>query len=208
MKRFPLILTPLFLLASVAYASEVVQVVKDCKPAVIAILDSKGKVNGTGVIVDARGYAVTCHHVVEGHTEVPIKLASGQVVKAHVVCSAPGKDLALLLVSWNKPLPAVKLGNMPEVGSSVVAIGHPYGLEHSVTTGVVSGLNRQITINGELFTGLIQTDAAINPGNSGGPLLNLKGELIGINCAMRYANSIGYAVPVCQVQEVFGKYLK
>jgi len=174
---------------------------------------------GSGVIVDAKnGYIITNHHVVEGATEVTVTLVDNRTVKAEIVGSDKGSDIALLKVK------AANLVEMPlgdssktEVGDYVVAIGNPFGLgtQHTVTSGIVSALGRT-GINPEgradAYEDFIQTDAAINPGNSGGALVNLSGELIGINAAILSGSGgnigIGFAIPSNMVKSVMDQLVK
>jgi serine protease Do/serine protease DegQ len=157
---------------------------------------------GSGVIVDAgKGYILTNHHVVDGADEIEIFLKDDRILKASVVGSDEGTDIAVLQIETPKNLTAMRLANSDElrVGDFVVAIGNPFGLQHTVTSGIVSALGRR-GINQDGYEDFIQTDASINPGNSGGALINLKGELVGINSAI-YSSSggnigIGFAIPV------------
>src|SRR5439155_15202791 len=129
-----------------------------------------------------------------------IKLADGTAAHATVVARSPETDLALLKIDVGRLLPTMPLGTANDlmVGETVVAIGNAYGYEHTVSVGVVSAVKRDVTLNKELsYKQLIQTDASINPGNSGGPLLNVNGELVGVNVAIRAgAQGIGFAIPV------------
>jgi len=157
---------------------------------------------GSGVIVDAaKGHILTNHHVVDGADEIEVFLQDDRILKATVVGSDAGTDIAVLKVKDPKNLTQMRLGNSSElrVGDFVVAIGNPFGLQHTVTSGIVSALGRR-GINRDGYEDFIQTDASINPGNSGGALINLKGELVGINSAI-YSQSggnigIGFAIPV------------
>jgi len=155
---------------------------------------------GTGVIVDSRGYIVTNHHVIEDVTTLKVRLSDGSTYPAQVLARDAETDLALLKIEANKPLPTIPLGTTRDlqVGETVVAMGNAYGYEHTVTVGVVSAMGRDVVLNRELtYRSLIQTDASINPGNSGGPLVNVLGELVGINVAIRAgAQGIGFAIPV------------
>ncbi len=155
---------------------------------------------GTGIIIDPRGYIVTNHHVVEDVNVLRARLADGTTAAARVVARDPENDLALLKIDVSRPLPTIPLGTSQDVmvGETVVAIGNAYGYEHTVTVGVVSAIKRDVVLNKEMsYKALIQTDASINPGNSGGPLLNINGELIGVNVAIRAgAQGIGFAIPV------------
>src|ERR1700682_5028211 len=155
---------------------------------------------GSGVIVDAKnGYIITNHHVVENASEITITLLDNRSFTAKVVGSDEGADIAVLQAKQPN-LVAMPLGDSAhlEVGDFVVAIGNPFGLQHTVTAGIVSALGRS-GINPEGYEDFIQTDASINPGNSGGALVNLKGELVGINSAILSRSGgnigIGFAIP-------------
>jgi serine protease Do/serine protease DegQ len=157
---------------------------------------------GSGVIIDAaKGHILTNHHVVDGADEIEVFLQDNRILKATVVGSDAGTDIAVLKIEDPKNLTQMRLGDSAElrVGDFVVAIGNPFGLQHTVTSGIVSALGRR-GINRDGYEDFIQTDASINPGNSGGALINLKGELVGINSAI-YSRSggnigIGFAIPV------------
>lgn len=162
---------------------------------------------GSGVIIDEDGYIVTNEHVVSRASKIKIRLSDGKDYEATMISSDPASDLAVLKINSPTPLPYVKMGTSKDlmIGETVIALGNPFGLENSVTTGVLSAKNRTITFNGEYgeirYDGLIQTDALINPGNSGGPLINIDGELIGINAAIvNQAQGIGFAIPVDKVK--------
>src|SRR6202140_1579961 len=168
---------------------------------------------GSGAIVDAKsGYIVTNAHVVENANEIPVTLQDGRDLKADVLGSDAPSDVAVLKV---KPdgLSQVALGDSAksEVGDFVVAIGNPFGLQHTVTSGIISGLSRS-GINPDGYEDFIQTDASINPGNSGGALVNLRGELIGINTAILSRSGgnigIGFAIPVNMVKGVMDQLIK
>src|SRR5439155_470325 len=168
---------------------------------------------GSGVIVDAKaGYVLTNAHVVENANEITVTLQDGRDLKAEVVGSDADSDVAVLKV---KPegLAQVALGDSAksEVGDFVVAIGNPFGLQHTVTSGIISGLSRS-GINPNGFEDFIQTDASINPGNSGGALVNLRGELIGINTAILSRTGgnigIGFAIPVNMARSVMEQLIK
>src|SRR2546429_8242102 len=168
---------------------------------------------GSGVIVDAKaGYVLTNAHVVENANEITVTLQDGRDLKAEVVGSDADSDVSVLKV---KPegLSQVALGDSAksEVGDFVVAIGNPFGLQHTVTSGIISGLSRS-GINPNGFEDFIQTDASINPGNSGGALVNLRGELIGINTAIlsRTRGHIGirFAIPVDMARSVMEQLIK
>ncbi len=160
---------------------------------------------GSGVIIDPSGVIVTNEHVIRGASEIHVVLADGRQVDAEVVGSDADNDLAVLKVNAKGPLPAAKLGTSSDVmiGESVVAIGSPLGLKKTVTLGVVSALGRTIHHEDRVFNDFIQTDASINPGNSGGPLLNIDGEIIGINSAIiATAQNIGFAIPADKVRRI------
>ena len=168
---------------------------------------------GSGVIVDAKnGYIITNHHVVENASEITVTLLDNRSFTAKVVGSDEGADIAVLQAKQPN-LVAMPLGDSAhlEVGDFVVAIGNPFGLQHTVTAGIVSALGRS-GINPEGYEDFIQTDASINPGNSGGALVNLKGELVGINSAILSGSGgnigIGFAIPVNMVKGVMEQLIK
>ena len=166
--------------------------------------------SGTGFIWDADGHVVTNFHVIQGATRATITLADGTHHEATFVGGAPDKDLAVLLLAKTPPkLRPIPVGTSADlqVGQSVLAIGNPFGLDQTLTTGVVSALGREIqSVTRRRITGVIQTDAAINPGTSGGPLLDSAGRLIGVNTAIQSPSGasagIGFAVPVDTVNRV------
>ncbi len=168
----------------------------------LALEPSQNRVNGmgTGVVIDPRGYIITNQHVVEDVNSLRVRMADGTSLAARVVARDRDADLALLKVEAGVPLAIAPLGTASDlmVGETVVAIGNAYGYEHTVSVGVVSAVGRDVALNKEVsYKALIQTDASINPGNSGGPLLNINGELIGVNVAIRAgAQGIGFAIPV------------
>ena len=161
---------------------------------------------GSGVILDGeRGYILTNHHVVARASEVRVTLADQRELSAEVLGSDVASDLAVLKVETQTPLPTITLGDSDGllIGQRVIAIGNSFGLSHTVTSGVVSALNRAFKVQGQLFFDFIQTDAAINPGNSGGALLDVGGNLIGINTAIYYrAQGIGFAIPINKARRV------
>jgi Do/DeqQ family serine protease len=170
---------------------------------------------GSGVIVDAKnGYIITNHHVVENASEITITMADDRTFTAKVVGSDEGADVAVLQAKQPN-LVAMALGDSSkvEVGDYVVAIGNPFGLQHTVTAGIVSALGRTgINPDGGGYEDFIQTDASINPGNSGGALVNLRGELVGINSAILSGSGgnigIGFAIPVNMVKGVMDQLIK
>jgi serine protease Do/serine protease DegQ len=171
------------------------------------------KSEGSGVIIDAKnGYIVTNFHVIENANEIKVTLLDDRTFDAKLLGSDEGSDIALLQIK-EPNLVAIALGDSSrlEVGDYVVAIGNPFGLQHTVTAGIVSALGRS-GINPEGYEDFIQTDASINPGNSGGALVNLRGELVGINSAI-YSRSggnigIGFAIPVNMVKLVVDQLAK
>jgi serine protease Do len=180
----------------------------------LALAPSQNRINGmgTGIIIDPRGYIVTNHHVVEDVNFIRIKLYDGTSVNAQVVARSHEQDLALLKIDVAQKLAVMPLGTAADVmvGETVVAIGNAYGYEHTVSMGIVSAVKRDVTLNKDVsYKSLIQTDASINPGNSGGPLLNVHGDLIGVNVAIRAgAQGIGFAIPVDTMIRVVSDMLK
>jgi serine protease Do len=166
---------------------------------------------GTGIVVDERGYILTNRHVLAAARQVAVCLQDGKELQADIVAVDAETDLAIIRAKQTAGLQALTLGSGNDllVGETVIAIGHPYGYSHTVSTGIISALGRCITMpTGELLTNLIQTDASINPGNSGGPLLNINGELIGVNVALREgANGIAFAINVDTVKQVLSRHL-
>ncbi len=171
------------------------------------------KVNGmgTGIIIDARGYIVTNHHVVNGVDSLRLTLDDGSTFAARVVSFDRKHDLAIIKVKSSTPLQVMRLGTSSDLmlAESVFAVGNAYGYEHTVTSGIISSLSRDVDVNEkQSYKNLIQTDASINPGNSGGPLLNLNGDVIGINVAIRAgAQRIGFAIPIDDARIVIAKLL-
>jgi serine protease Do len=156
---------------------------------------------GTGMIMDAQGHILTNNHVAGGATEIKVLLANGKEYPAKLVGADPKTDLAVIKITTDEKLPYVKFGDSDkvEVGQWVVAIGHPRGLDQTVTQGIISAKHRQGISDPSSYQDFLQTDAAINPGNSGGPLLNLEGEVIGVNAAIVSESGgfegIGFAIP-------------
>ena len=170
---------------------------------------------GSGFIWDDAGHVITNYHVIEGASEAIVKLSDGSDYKASLTGASPAHDIAVLRISagFKRPLP-VPLGTSGDlrVGQKVFAIGNPFGLDWTLTTGIVSALDRSLSGENGTIEHLIQTDAAINPGNSGGPLLDSAGRLIGINTAI-YSPSgasagIGFAVPVDTLNRVVPQLIK
>jgi serine protease Do len=161
---------------------------------------------GSGVFIDPSGLVVTNDHVIRGASAIHVVLADGRQLDAEVVGSDASNDLALLRVQGKGPFPSARLGTSADlmIGETVVAIGSPLGLQKTVTVGVLSAIGRSFKAdNDQVFDDFLQTDAAINPGNSGGPLLNVDGDVIGINSAiLASAQGIGFAIPVDKVRRI------
>ena len=167
--------------------------------------DFKERSLGSGFIIDKAGYIVTNNHVIEGADEITVKLSNEKEYKAKVIGRDANTDLALIKIDA-KGLAALKVGDSEslEVGSWVVAIGSPFGLEQTVTAGIVSAKGR--IIGSGPYDDFIQTDASINPGNSGGPLLNLNGEVVGINTAIvARGQGIGFAIPIDMAADIIAQ---
>ena len=155
---------------------------------------------GTGIVVDERGYIVTNYHVIHNVTQIIVTLDNGETLTAQPVSFDRKQDLAIIRVNASQPLSVMPLGTSSDVmlAEQVFAVGNAFGYEHTVTAGIVSHVSRDVEVDEtQSYENLIQTDASINPGNSGGPLLNLDGEIIGINVAIRAgAQRIGFAIPI------------
>lgn len=165
---------------------------------------------GSGFIVSMDGYVLTNNHVVDGADKITVSLSDGRSFEGKVVGKDPTFDIAVVKIDA-EGLPVLEMGDSEktEVGEWVVAIGNPFGLEHTVTVGVISAKNRSVHAGNVNFDGFIQTDAAINPGNSGGPLLDLDGEVVGINTAIvPYAQGIGFAIPIDMARDVMDDLVK
>jgi len=166
---------------------------------------------GTGVIIDKDGFVVTNEHVLAGATQIRVGLSDGRQFDAELVGGDPASDLAVVRIKSKDPLPTPKLGDSDDVmiGEGVIAIGNPFGLNSTVTTGVLSAQNRSIRGDGREYHGFLQTDASINPGNSGGPLLNMDGEVIGINTAiLGNAQGIGFAIPINRARRIVSDLIR
>jgi Do/DeqQ family serine protease len=166
---------------------------------------------GSGVVFDDQGDVLTNYHVIARGARIKVGLADGRELTAEVVGTDPDSDIAVLRVLGNQKLPKAVLGTSNDliIGETAIAIGNPFGLSHSVTTGVISALRRSVRAEGRSFYDFIQTDAAINPGNSGGPLLNINGEVVGINTAI-YAegHGIGFAIPIDRAKTLAEEILR
>jgi serine protease Do len=175
--------------------------------------DAVRQVNGmgTGIIIDSRGYILTNYHVVEGVSNIQVSLADGKNAIARLVSHDPKTDLAVIKIDAKEPMAVVHFGTSCDLmkGEQVIAIGNAYGYEHTVTRGIISALHRNVQVSDEQkYNDLIQSDASINPGNSGGPLLNIDGEVIGINVAVRVgAQGIGFAIPIDEALEIAARLM-
>jgi S1-C subfamily serine protease len=215
---------------NVQESSAIVDDVNKASPAVVSVTSTSQSVqnlfgygtieaptvSGTGIIITSDGLIITNKHVVSGNTNFVVTTADGKTYNANVVATDPVTDIALLKVSASG-LPVATLGDSSQlqVGQWVIAIGNALGeFQNTVTTGIVSGLNRVASPtddngNTENLDGLIQTDAAINPGNSGGPLLNIAGQVIGMNTAVSSdAQNLGFAITVNDMQKAISSYEK
>ena len=217
--------TPLAGVASEARRSAIVIAVESQRDSVVNIHGQKfvpsgedgsgelRRVNGmgTGVVIDPRGYVVTNFHVVDGVKLIEATLASGRTVAATLVSHDPRTDLAVIKIDSGEMLPVARIGTSSDlmIGETVLALGNAYGYEHTLTRGIISALHRNVEVSrSQRYDDLIQTDASINPGNSGGPLLNIDGEVIGINVAVRAgAQGIGFAIPIDRVLDVVSRLL-
>jgi S1-C subfamily serine protease len=169
---------------------------------------------GTGVIIDgAKAYVLTIAHVIAGGSKITVRLLDGREYPATLLGADQDMDLAVLrlaLPPGAEPLPQARMGDSSDlmIGEPLIAIGNPFGLSHTVTTGVLSAVERSVNTDQRTYTGLIQTDAAINPGNSGGPLLNILGQVVGINAAV-YARGggLGFAIPINKAKRVLDELI-
>ncbi len=160
---------------------------------------------GSGVIIDRQGHILTNDHVISGASRVTAVMADDREVECEVIGSDPDNDLAVLKAKEPLGVDPAPLGTSSDlmIGETVIAIGNPYGLSHTVTTGVVSAVGRSFKVDDRIYRNFIQIDAAINPGNSGGPLLNILGEVIGINTAIYGgAEGLGFAIPIDKAKRV------
>jgi serine protease Do len=203
--------------------SPVVRAVRGAAPSVVNIQGQKSvsdtapdgravgatrEVNGmgSGVVIDPRGYILTNLHVVDGVRQINVTLYTGQAYVAQLLARDPETDLAIIRIRTPQPLETIRLGRADDlmVGESVIAVGNAFGYENTVSSGIISALHRNVQVNEtQQYLDLIQTDASINPGNSGGPLLNIDGDMVGLNVAVRAgAQGIGFAIPVDKALDV------
>jgi serine protease Do len=175
------------------------------------LVQREGSSLGSGFIAHGDGYVITNHHVIDRARTVTVELADGRKLPAEVISSDADADLAVLKIGAAGPFPTLPLGDSSDlmIGEPVIAVGNPLGFSHSVSTGIVSALHRDLQAGQEkLLADVIQTDAAINPGNSGGPLLNAYGQVIGINTAIRGdAQNIGFAIQINTLRDMIPELL-
>jgi len=167
---------------------------------------------GSGVIIDGkRGFILTNAHVISRSGTITVTLNDEREFEAKIVGADPDSDLSVLRITPDERLPTVKMGSSGNlmIGETVIAIGNPFGFSHTVTTGVISATNRSIRTENRVYHDFIQIDASINPGNSGGPLLNINGDLIGINTAIyAKAQGIGFAIPIDTAKKIVSDLIK
>ncbi len=167
---------------------------------------------GSGVIIDGKkGLILTNAHVIQKTGTIKVMLENELEFEARIVGADPDSDLAVLQIDAENRLPAIKMGNSDDlmIGETVIAIGNPFGFAHTVTTGVISAINRSIRAEDRVYHDFIQIDASINPGNSGGPLLNINGDLIGINTAIyAKAQGIGFAIPISKARKIISDLIQ
>lgn len=207
---------------SEARYSPIVKAIQAARPAIVNIRGEKTVTNatqqasaetgrrvngmGTGVVIDSRGYIITNFHVVDNVREIQVTLADGEKYVAKLVTRDLETDVAIVKIDCPKKLSTISIGTSSDLmsGEPVIAVGNAFGYEYTVTQGIISALHRAVQVSDvQFYDDLIQTDACINPGNSGGPLLNIDGEMIGINVAVRSgAQGIGFAIPVNRVLSV------
>lgn len=167
---------------------------------------------GSGVIIDGKkGLILTNAHVIHETGTIKVVLKDEREFEARIVGADPDSDLAVLKIDSEQVLPAIKMGSSDDlmIGETVIAIGNPFGFSHTVTTGVISAINRSIHAEDRVYHDFIQIDASINPGNSGGPLLNINGDLIGINTAIyAKAQGIGFAIPIGKARKIISDLIQ
>lgn len=165
---------------------------------------------GTGFIIHPSGYTLTSAHVIQNAQEITVRLFNGEERKAALVWKDSSRDLAVIKIPTNTPLPPIRIGSSKKskVGELVLSIGNPMGLDHTITTGIISAKDRHILLADNVYGDILQTDCAINPGNSGGPLININGEVIGMNAFIAKNNQgLGFSIGMDSIKEVIQKYL-
>lgn len=196
-----------------AFSNVVVRVAESLRPIVVNLRGLRGRSegSGSGILFTPDGFLLTNHHVIEGNRRVRIRLSDGQELPGRVVGADPWTDLAVVQADASG-LPYATFGDSARlrVGQLVVAIGSPFGFESTVTAGVVSALGRTLrSITGHLVDNVIQTDAALNPGNSGGPLVDSRGQVIGVNSAViRPAQGICFAIPINMAKHILPQIMQ
>jgi serine protease Do len=186
----------------------------DVPPA--AALQTNEETLGSGIIIDARGYILTCCHLIKDYPKVKVTVFSSvsQVYKAQVVDVDIANDLAVLKIESDRPLPAAKLANsdLVKITDTVLAIGSPFGFEHTVTAGIVSDNKRSIVVGDALYKDMLQTDAAINRGSAGGALINGEGQVVGVNTAIAspsgYFAGVSFAIPINKARPLLLKAIE
>jgi S1-C subfamily serine protease len=183
-----------------------------------AALQTNEETLGSGVIIDARGYILTCYHLIKDYPSVNVSVFSSSsvrhVYKANVVDIDVTTDLAVLKIESDRPLPAAKLANsdLVKITDTVLAIGSPFGFEHTVTEGIISDNKRSVVIGDAVYKDIFQTDAAINRGNAGGALINGEGEILGINTAIAspsgYFSGVSFAIPINKARPLLLKAIE
>lgn len=199
-----------------AYSEAVVGAVEKVGPSVVSVWVAKHQVHGggqgagSGMILTPDGFVLTNNHVVTGSAQVQVSLNDGDLLPAQVIGTDPATDLAVIRLATNDH-PMVDLGDSDQlrVGQLVIAIGNPLGMQHTVSTGIISALGRGMrNQEGQLIDNVIQTDAPLNPGNSGGPLVDSQGHVVGVNTAIRaMSQGIGLAVPINTAKWVAGELI-
>lgn len=163
---------------------------------------------GSGMVIHPKGYILTCYHVVAGLSAINVKCGkNAQLYQGKLVLSWPDEDVALLKIKPTTPLTPVKFSTEARIGEKVFALGNPFGFEHTLTMGVLSGKGRTVSTMNTHYVDMLQTDCTLNPGNSGGPLFNIKGEVIGMNAIIIQSHqSMGFAIPASRFLSLIKKY--